>query len=184
MNNAHGTFTGPGEIRFQRLLPGPVERVWSFLVDSDKRSRWLARGPLEPRVGGLIRHEFHNTKLSAPDDPAPAKYSEACRDGVASTGHVTRWEPPLVLAHTWNESDGSESEVTYELTPQGRDVLLILTHRKLCDNREVLTSVGAGWHTHLALLAGELAGTPKPSFWSTHTALERDYEKLLPAPTC
>jgi uncharacterized protein YndB with AHSA1/START domain len=182
MNTRHGSFTGPGEIRFQRLLPGSAERLWSYLIDAEKRARWLARGPLEPRVGGKLRFEFHNTQLSAPGDSIPQKYESACRDGVGFGGTVTRFEPPRVLGHTWDESDGSASEVTYELTPQGADVLLVITHRKLGDDRAVLASVGAGWHTHLALLAAELAGTPKPSFWSTHTALEREYEKLIPAP--
>lgn len=181
-NTSHGSYIGPGEIRFQRLLPGPAERVWSYLVDSEKRARWMARGPLDPRAGGKLRFEFHNSKLSAPGDPIPAKYQEDCQDGCGFSGTVLRFEPPRLLSHTWDEPDGSSSEVTYELTPQGREVLLVLTHRKLGDNRDFQVSVGAGWHTHLALLVAELGGTAKPSFWSTHTALERDYAKLVPAP--
>lgn len=43
--------TGYGEkiaeesIRFERLLPGPIERVWAFLTESDKRGQWLAPAP-------------------------------------------------------------------------------------------------------------------------------------------
>lgn len=181
MNSTPGQFTAPGEIRFQRLLPGPIERVWAYLVDSDKRSRWLARGPIEPRVGGTVRLEFHNLKLSAPGEVIPPKYAGCCEDGVGFTGRVTRWEPPRVLAHTWTEVDGTASEVTYELTAQRDEVLLVLVHRRLGDNRDVLCSIGGGWHTHLALLLAELAGTPKPSFWSTHVAHERIYEQLLDA---
>lgn len=180
-NASHGTYTGAGEIRFQRLVSGPVQRVWSYLVDPEKRARWLARGPLEPRVGGRLRFEFHNSQLSAPGDGIPAKYQANCQDGCGFSGTVTRFEPPRLLSHTWDEPDGSASEVTYELTPQGRDVLLVLTHRKLGDDRGFQVSVGAGWHTHLGILVAELAGTPKPSFWSTHAALEREYEKLLAA---
>ena len=37
----------PTEIRFERLLPGPIENVWSYLTDSQKRGEWLASGPME-----------------------------------------------------------------------------------------------------------------------------------------
>ena len=35
----------PTEIRFERLLPGPIENVWSYLTDAKKRGEWLASGP-------------------------------------------------------------------------------------------------------------------------------------------
>jgi len=50
-NNQSGQFTGPAEIRLVRTLPGPIERVWEYLTDSEKRSRWFAGGPMEQRVG-------------------------------------------------------------------------------------------------------------------------------------
>ena len=28
-------------VRFERLLPGPIERVWEYLTDGDKRATWL-----------------------------------------------------------------------------------------------------------------------------------------------
>ena len=33
----HGVITEAGAIRFERLLPGPIERVWDYLVDPAKR---------------------------------------------------------------------------------------------------------------------------------------------------
>lgn len=177
--NTPGKFTAAGEIRFQRLLPGPIERVWEYLTVPEKRATWLARGPFDARPGGDITLEFHNSKLSAPGDAIPAKYQTSCRDGVANTGRVLECQPPHRLSHTWCEDDGSASEVVFELKPQGRDVLLILVHRKLGNERAVHTSVGAGWHTHLAILVANLEGTPPPSFWTTHTKLEADYEKIL-----
>src|SRR5688572_29818333 len=39
----------PDTVRMERLFPGPVERVWEFLVDPDKRALWLAGGPMELR---------------------------------------------------------------------------------------------------------------------------------------
>ena len=35
-----------------------------------------------------------------------------------------------VLAHTWTWDSG-DTEVTYELTPRGKDVLLTIVHRHL-----------------------------------------------------
>jgi len=36
------TLIKPSTIRFERLLPGPVERVWAYLTESKKRATWLA----------------------------------------------------------------------------------------------------------------------------------------------
>ena len=34
----------PNTVRIQRLLPGPMERVWAYLTDSELRRQWLAAG--------------------------------------------------------------------------------------------------------------------------------------------
>ena len=49
----------PSEIRFQRLLPGPIETVWSYLTDARKRGEWLASGPMDLRVGGQWIHVMY-----------------------------------------------------------------------------------------------------------------------------
>jgi uncharacterized protein YndB with AHSA1/START domain len=182
IHHAHGQLTAPGEVRFVRNLPPPIERIWEYLTDPAKRSRWLAGGRLEPRAGGENYLEFHNTKLSGQPETIPAKYAADCQDGCGFTGRITRWEPPRVLAHTWPESDGTSSEVTFELTESAGQVTLVLTHRRLGENRDVLLSVAAGWHTHLEILAAKLAGSPPPPFWSTHTRLEAEYAQLIPVP--
>ncbi|MBB3059863.1 uncharacterized protein YndB with AHSA1/START domain [Microbulbifer rhizosphaerae] len=33
----YGVMTAADTLRIERLLPGPLERVWQYLVDSDKR---------------------------------------------------------------------------------------------------------------------------------------------------
>ena len=50
-NDQHGKFTGPAEVRLVRTLPGPIERVWEYLTDPEKRSRWFAGGPMELSAG-------------------------------------------------------------------------------------------------------------------------------------
>ena len=47
-----GKVLSPTEVRFERLLPGPIETVWAYLTDSKMRGEWLASGPMELRVGG------------------------------------------------------------------------------------------------------------------------------------
>jgi len=47
---------------------------------------------------------------------------------------------------------GGDTEVSYELSPRGKDVLLTIGHRRL---------------------------QPRP-FWTTHTKLEQQYSALVP----
>jgi hypothetical protein len=81
-----------------------------------------------------------------------------------------------VLSYTF----GGNSDVTFELIPQGKDVLMILTHRSRGDDLSSLTGFASGWHTHLAILLAQLEGTPQPLFWATHARLKAEYEKQSP----
>lgn len=179
-NNSYGDLSVAGEVRLVRFLPGPLERVWAFLTDPEKRGLWLAHGETELKAGGKVKLEFHHSKLTAAEEAIPEKYSESCQDGCGFTGTVLRCEPPRLFAHTWGEQDGSASEVTFELSPEddGR-VRLVITHRKLGTGREELLSVSAGWHTHAAILVAKLEGREPPPFWSTHASLEAGYEERL-----
>jgi uncharacterized protein YndB with AHSA1/START domain len=49
-------------MRLERLLPGPVERVWAYLTESEKRATWLCGGEFELRVGGRVRLEFDHAR--------------------------------------------------------------------------------------------------------------------------
>ena len=160
-------------VRFERLFPGPIERVWEYLTDGDKRALWLAGGKTELAIDGLVELEFRNSSLSPlPDDPPPPKYC-GLPEKMSYTGRVLACEPPHLLSHTW-QSDSEYSEVEYRLSEQDDKVRLVLTHRRL-DNEDEILGVCGGWHTHLDILHDVLAGrTPQP-FWKTHTALEAEY---------
>jgi uncharacterized protein YndB with AHSA1/START domain len=41
-------------VEFQRILPGPIERVWEFLTDTRKLPSWFGEGTIEPRAGGAV----------------------------------------------------------------------------------------------------------------------------------
>lgn len=166
-------------VRFERILPGPLERVWEYLTDSDKRARWFCAGDTELEVGGRVNLDFDNASLSGDDDiEPPEKYSDVAGK-VSFSGRVTRCEPPRLLAHTWEFGD-EHSEVCYELEPVGDAVRLTLTHSRLGSRSEVL-SVCGGWHTHLAILVALLSDAKPPPFWKTHTVLEADYERRIGA---
>jgi uncharacterized protein YndB with AHSA1/START domain len=166
--------TGARTLRIRRVLPGPIERVWAYLTESEKRGRWLATGPMELRVGGRVELTFRNSDLSAHPEPTPEKYRQY--EGAGFQGRVTRCEPPRVLSYTW----GDDSEVTFELSPDGDNVLLVLTHRRLPD-RTTMVRVASGWHTHLGILLDHLNGREPGPFWSALARLEAEYEKRLPA---
>ncbi len=162
-------------MRFERLLPGPIERVWEYLTDGDKRATWLCGGETELHVGGNVEMHFHNASLSRqPDIDPPEKYSDL-PERPSFSGRVTRCEPPRLLAHTWDFED-DHSEVCYELEEVGDKVRLVLTHRKLASRDEVISASG-GWHTHLDILEDVLGGREPQAFWKTHTPLEAEYER-------
>ena len=52
--DAYGTLIEPTTLRIQRLLPGPIERIWAYLTDSELRRKWLAAGAMEMKVGAPV----------------------------------------------------------------------------------------------------------------------------------
>jgi uncharacterized protein YndB with AHSA1/START domain len=173
----YGELIDRNTFQIQRLLPGPIERVWSYLVESEKRRKWFARGAFDLRPGGRIDLIFKHSELSAEKD-YPEKY-KTIEHGHSSHGEVLRCEPPHVIAFTWGDDTESVfSEVTFELTPQNGKVLLTLTHRKLKDRGEAV-GVAGGWHTHLAMLEDELAGREHRGFWTVHGEVGPQYEARI-----
>lgn len=173
----YGVVTEPRTVRLERLLPGPIERVWAYLTESEKRGKWFASGPMELRAGGKLEFHFHNSELAPGSGPPPERFKDC--EGMVSTGHVVRCEPPHVLSFVWGEEQGDESEVTFELTNQGDQVLMVLTHRNL-RNRQELVSVASGWHVHLGVLMDQLNGRQPKAFWSKVEQMEAEYDKRIP----
>ncbi|HUR57384.1 MAG TPA: SRPBCC family protein [Opitutaceae bacterium] len=177
-NEQHGKFNGSAEVRIVRTLPGPIERIWDYLTDPEKRARWFCGGELEQKAGGKVVFAMVHKNLS-PGETPPARFAQVQDPGVTFEGRVLRCEPPRLLVYTFGSDD---SEVTFELTPQGKQVQLVLTHRtRGAEEEGELTNYASGWHTHLALLLAHLAGTPAPKFWATHKRLVAEYEKLRAA---
>lgn len=179
VSDNHAVLVEPGTLRFERMLPGPVERVWACLTESDKRAKWLASGEMEQREGGTVEFKFYHSSLSRHTAPAPEQFKGA-EEGQMTQHTVTRYEPPRVLSLTWGSGKDGPSEVTFELTPEGDQVRLVLTHRRLRD-RKAMLAVGPGWHSHLAVLVDRLEGREPEAFWAIFSKARDEYEKRLPA---
>ncbi|MCD0506015.1 SRPBCC family protein [Bordetella petrii] len=166
-----------GALQFVRLLPGPIERVWAWLADSDKRALWLAAGDLPAQPGAGFELRFDNSGVAPGSDPVPEKF-RAYEGAIATQHTLLRCEPPRLLAISWGGKHEELSEVTFELAPQGDLVRLVLTHRRLV-RADTRLSVSAGWHTHLAVLADKLEGRTPTPFWTMYSVLEQDYAARL-----
>ncbi len=169
-----GVVTEPGTLRMQRMLPGPIERVWSYLTESDKRAKWFAGGPMELRAGGNFEFTFNHANLSS-EKETPERWKSS--DGAKFPGRVVRCEPPRILAITWENPEGG-SEVEFELKPQGKNVLLVLTHRRIATRAEMNDYAG-GWHSHLDILSDNLNGLEPRGLWTTVLRMEKEYNERL-----
>ena len=170
----HGEVISKDAVRFRRLLPGPIERVWEHLVDGDKRGRWLCSGDTGTAVGEPVAIIFRNFELTkAEDTPPPDKHKDMPKE-VSFSGTITAWDPPRVFAHTWELGD-EHSEVRYELEARGEQVLLTLTNTRL-HSREMVVDVCGGWHAHLDILEEILSGEEPGPFWKRIRRYEKIYE--------
>lgn len=168
----YGVVTAPDTVRIERTLPGPIERLWAYLTEPDKRAQWLAGGEMDLHAGGRVELVFRNSMLTGRYEKPPAKFAK--HEGGGFEGRVTECEPPRLLAYTWGES----SEVRFELTPRGDKVHLVLTHRRL-PSRDDMVNVSGGWHAHLGLLAERLEGRTPAAFWPTVERLHAEYEQRI-----
>ena len=147
------TFLKSPGVRMERLLPGPVERVWEHLTNTRLLAAWFGeKSSIEPRQGGAV----------------------SLMDGHIR-GTVTQWHPPKQLTYTWNVFGPSdppdamsaypESYLTLTLEARGDNVLLVLEHLPVLERFEKQNAMG--WHTFLDILADTLNGRavrPRPEY--------------------
>lgn len=172
MTTPFGTLIEPTTLRIERLLPGPIERVWAYLTDSDLRSKWLAAGEMEQAAGAPFEFVWRNDRLTDPPGDRPEGFSEEHR----MRSRIVDIEPPRRLTFAWEGS----GDVTITLDPKGEEVLLTLIHRRL-PNRATMVGVSSGWHVHLDLLAARARGEEPTPFWDSVRALRAEYERRIPA---
>ncbi|QIL19424.1 SRPBCC family protein [Thermomonas sp. HDW16] len=167
----YASVTAPRTVRLQRLLPGPPERVWAYLTDSNLRRQWLASGDMPASEGSAFAMTWRNDELTDPPGRKPEGFgSEHTMDST-----VVEYDAPRRLVFTWGGGD-----VAFDLQPQGDQVLLTVTHRGISD-RHNMVMIGAGWHQHLDTLAARVSDTAPEPFWDGWTRLRDEYEDRIPA---
>ncbi len=170
--SAYGVLTEPATLTIQRRLPGPIERVWAYLTESELRRQWLASGEMEMKVDAPFELVWRNDELTKPPGERPPGFSADHR----MQSRITELDPPHKLAIAW----GSTGGVTFELEPEGDEVLLTVVHRRVAE-RAILLNVSAGWHTHLDVLVARLSGNEPEPYWDGWRRLRNEYERRLPA---
>jgi uncharacterized protein YndB with AHSA1/START domain len=180
MEQAYATMIAPDTIQLERLLPGPIERVWEYLTDSEKLSTWLGAARIEQRAGTSFVLTMRNSELSSVQETTPPQYAKY--DGThISECEITRCDPPRLLAFLWGKpNDGQQQEVTIALSPKGEEVLLQLTHRCLSGSNR-MQGFAAGWHAHLRFLEARMEGREPGGFWQNFSQIEAAYEERAPA---
>ena len=166
-----GLLTEPATLTIQRLLPGPIERVWAYLTDGNLRRQWLAAGDMELKVGAPFELAWRNDELTSPPGRRPAGFKEEER----MKSQITELEPLRKLTITWSGT----GDVSFALEPKGDQVLLTVTHRRL-PSRSTTLMVGPGWHMHLDVLAARLTGKNPEPFWDGWSRLREEYDSRIP----
>ncbi|WP_262691934.1 SRPBCC family protein [Kordiimonas aestuarii] len=182
VNDSYAQKSADDTIEIKRLFPGPIERVFSYLTDAEKRGKWLAGGDdIRTEPGQEFTLVFRHGTLSALGEKAPDQYKASdAPAGIRSRCTLDAITPPHSLTMSWGESFGDVSEVTFSLEKQGDKVLMTITHRKLT-TPELMADVSGGWHAHLDIMVDVLEGKPARAFWANHTRLDTEYRKRLKA---
>ena len=165
----YATPTAADAVRIGRLLPGPVERVWSYLTEGGLRRQWLADGDMDLVVGAPFELVWRNDELTVPPGQRPEGFGAEHR----LQSRITALDPPRLLAFTWGGG-----EVSFTLEPRGTQVLLTVAHRGISDHANLL-KIGAGWHGHLDILDARLRGTAPEPFWDHWARLHTEYAQRL-----
>ena len=131
------------ELRFERQLFHPVEKVWAALTTPAQLAQWFAPGEMDLTLGGRVYLAFTDG------------------DGVVD-GRVTALAPPALLEFTWTDDGKDLGIVRWELIGDGGGTRLVLTHTVPEAARDFGLPALAGWHTLLEQLVALLAGQPFP----------------------
>ncbi len=179
MKDEFGIRVDDSTVRFERVLPGPIEKAWSYLAESDKRAQWFTSGALPAKIGEPFEMTFHHADYSPHKSPPPPGYENVDREPQKMTSILLALEPPHRLAFTFGKpvADGQYSEVDIRLTPQpDGKVKLTLTHSKLPDRAYAL-NISGGWHSHLSMLQHRAEDRVPPSIWDIWRQLQGVYDK-------
>lgn len=134
------------EIRIERTLTAPPEKVYAAWTDGAVLSRWFCPNPdlaLEVTADAVVGGAYRV-------DMGAGRY--------VAEGVYTALEPARVVAFTWRwttsgDTDGPVSDVRVELEPTADGgTHLVLLHTGLVDDDDA-TGHGEGWELSLDRLA-------------------------------
>lgn len=164
----------PDTLRIVRILDAPPATVWRYLTEAQLRRKWFSGGT-DARAGEKVELVFDHDNLSADPIPYPEKYAQW--QGAKGVERVIDYDPPHVFAISWD--DGKEGAARFELFAEGPDkTRLVLTHSGITGPAP-MANFGGGWHSHLAVLQGLLAGDPVRDFWALHALSESRVAAIL-----
>jgi uncharacterized protein YndB with AHSA1/START domain len=174
----YGKLVNPHTVVFERLLPGPVERVFDYLWNEEKRKTWFTTGAMPTKVGERFRMHWQHREYSPHPSTPPDHMKEMDKNGHSDYFTLLAYEPPYRLAYTFGEEKlkGNPTEVEFLLKPEGDKVRLILTHSKVPD-RSYALGVSRGWHSHLDVLEYQLKNETPPGFWDVFRRYDGVYDK-------
>jgi uncharacterized protein YndB with AHSA1/START domain len=122
------------QLRFERTLPHPPEKVWRALTEPEHLAAWFPSDIEGDReVGAKLRFVFRNG------------------EGPPSDGEMLVYDPPRTLEFRWEEEI-----LRFDLRPEGEGCVLTLVDT--FDELGKASRDGAGWHACLDVLVDHLAG--------------------------
>jgi uncharacterized protein YndB with AHSA1/START domain len=131
---------GRFELRFERTLAHPPERVWAALTSGDDLAHWFpATIHGDWRPGAPLRFVFEHG------------------EGPTLGGEVRAVDPPRLLEFTWNDE-----VLRFELAPAGDGGCRLRFVNRFDDGGKAARD-GAGWHDCLDRLAARLDGHEPPT---------------------
>ena len=153
---------GEFEIRFERRLDHPVEKVWDAITGPGQMSGWFDRTQMpDPlKVGAVIRfrHEVINAE---------------------SYGQITELDPPHLIEWLWRGPFGPASRMRWEIAPLETGCLLVLRQQMV--DSAVLARTTAGWHDCLDRMQALLEGREAQFDMAEWRGLFERYAGALPA---
>jgi uncharacterized protein YndB with AHSA1/START domain len=120
----------------EKVYNAPADKVWEAITDNSKMKKWYFDiDSFEPVIGHKFSFSGENEGI---------KYVHLCE--------VTQVVPKTKLAYTWTYQDyPGQSEVIFELYPEGENTRLKLTHSGIesfpRDNKDFAKeSFAGGWN--------------------------------------
>lgn len=166
-----GRFPAADTFVLERRLKAPIERVWSYFTDAEKRARWFTGGDTLSADGQSFSFLFAHRNIT--DETPPERWAEMKTGEFSMAGRVLAFDPPSLLTITFGEKN--ISEVSFKFTSVGDETLLTLTHTRIADECAARDYAG-GWTAHVETLAALLEDGPANRFWANVVAAHAAYE--------